>query len=117
LGNLEYLIILVPVFFAILMIFYFIYHLWHTEKYSKHVLRLIARKIEELEVSKFETSVKIKKLIDDFKRASSQKRIHLFDLERQIGIDMASFNTKLDKALKKDFSKKDQKKKIQLRFY
>jgi len=58
-----------------------------------------------------------KKLIDDFKRASSQKRIHLFDLERQIGIDMASFNTKLDKALKKDFSKKDQKKKIQLRFY
>ena len=99
--NMEYLIILVPVFLAILIIFYFIYHLWHTEKYSEKILRIILKKINEIETKEIEVSEKVKNLINAFKEISSGKRIHLFDLERKIGIDMVSFSNKLDKEMKK----------------
>jgi len=99
--NGEYLIILVPVLLAILIIFYFIYHLWHTGKYSSKVLEMIEAKIEKIETDEVELSFKIKQLIESFRTISANKRVDLFDLERRIGIDMMSFSKKLDKELKK----------------
>lgn len=99
--NTEYLIILVPVFLAILIIFYFIYHLWHTEKYSRKVLAVIRKKIDEIEEKEIEINGKIKNLIHSFKAIAERKRMHLFDIEREIGIDMVSFSNKLDKEIKK----------------
>jgi hypothetical protein len=97
----EYWIILIPVFFAITVIIYFIYHIWHTEKYSSRILKSIISKIEDLEEEK-ETvplSKNTQKLIVRFKRIQQDNDLNLFELERELGIDMHTFEKKITKEL------------------
>lgn len=106
----EYWILIVPFLFALLGIFYFIYHMKHSDDYSDYVLEKIAEKIEKIKEEDIE-SARIKKIVSRFLKImedrENEKNIHLFDIERELGIDMASLEKKVDQILHKKYEKKN----------
>lgn len=97
----EYLVFCVPVLFAIWILFYFIYHIRNTKKYTSFVLNEISSRIKEVEVLELELPLKLKQILEVYNRMLINRTIHLFDLERNLGIDMFSLEKKLDRLLKK----------------
>jgi len=97
----EYWVLFVPVFLALSVIFYFIYHIRHTDKYSGKMVRQIEEKIRALEERGLIPEGRMRQLVGLFKDCSEEK-ISLFELERKMGIDMETFILKIDHILKKN---------------
>lgn len=100
--NGESLIIMVPAALALSVMVYFLYHIKHTAKYSDKILEKVRIEVEHLEENGTVSSPKTASQVKTFKKLmQNRKKLHVFDFERAMGIDMVSFEKKLGKELKK----------------
>lgn len=101
----ELWFLVIPILMAVLVLLYFIYHIKHASKYSDLILSSIFDKIKLLESKQGRIRRRLKVLIELFENLTkTKKKLSIFDFERELGIDMMSFEQKLDQELKRVIS-------------
>ncbi|HCL55603.1 MAG TPA: hypothetical protein DHW82_01150 [Spirochaetia bacterium] len=97
----EYWIVIAPLLLAFGVILYFIYHMKHSDNYSSYMIAGINKKLENLEIKEIENKKTLSLVLNFKKMAEDFQTLHLFDLERQLGIDIHSLTRKIDLEIKK----------------
>ncbi len=98
-GDVYFFI--VPFILGLMLVVFFIYHSKHSNNFSKSVLKELLHKIEVYENEKIKFCEQTSNLINRFKILANNETMHLFQLERELGIDIGSIKRKLFNEIQK----------------
>ncbi|PKL15312.1 MAG: hypothetical protein CVV50_00540 [Spirochaetae bacterium HGW-Spirochaetae-6] len=98
----EYWFFLFPLLAGIWLLIFFLRHVFRAQRFSHYIFNIILLKVHQLENSGKVISGQIDRLIKELKKnLQDNKKMHLLDLERRLGISLHILEQKIDKELKK----------------